>query len=71
MVDVWNYTFLLCGGMLNCQQAFKEYRIVFITYVLAENLSLHLNLRPSSSLQARFLHDYFWLKILRYYSLKS
>ena len=35
---------------VNCAQALKEYRIVFITYVLAENLNLH----PSSSLQASF-----------------
>lgn len=35
--------------------------------MLTENLNLH----SSSSLQASFLHDYFWLKIFRYYSLKS
>lgn len=68
--EVW----LICGTTHCCcvvacklSAALKEYRIVLITYVLAENLNLH----PSSSLQASFLHDYFWLKILRYYSLKS
>lgn len=54
MVDVWWHVKL--------SAPLKEYRIVLITYLLAENLNLH----PSSSVQANFLCDDFWLKSLRH-----